>query len=159
MRYGSCEDDAKEILQEGFIRVYEKRALFDESKSLPGWIRTIIINTAINYLRKNNRLHFEDDMSKYHSETDAKEPRLAEINRVSIILKCIQSLPDGYKTVLNMYAIDNLTHQEIADFLNISINTSKSQLRKARALLAKKLADNNIIINNEKDGLLERRYR
>lgn len=144
MRYAHCEDDAKEMLQEGFIRVYEKRDLFDVERSFPAWIKRIMINSAINYLRKNNRMVFvEDDnvFEEIESETFEIEP---SSENTKVILDAIQELPHGYRSVFNLFVLENLTHEEIADFLNISKNTSKSQLRKARMMLKEMLSKKGI---------------
>ena len=139
MRYAHCNDDAQEMLQEGFIRVYEKRELFDETRSFPAWIKRIMINAAINYLRKNKRMMFIDDDKVFESEEENHFELEVTSSTTELIKIAVQNLPPGYRSVFNMFVLDNLKHTEIAEFLNISVNTSKSQLRKARILLKEAL--------------------
>lgn len=146
MRYAHCNDDAQEMLQEGFIRIFEKRELYDEARSFPAWVKRIMINSSINYLRKNKRMMFVDDDTVFDSsEENNFEVEITSSTSEKIKI-AIQNLSPGYRTVFNMYVMDNLTHNEIAEFLNISVNTSKSQLRKARILLKEAL---------EKEGITQ----
>lgn len=146
MRYANCKDDAQEMLQEGFIRVYEKRELYDESRNFSAWIKRIMVNSAINFLRKNKRMVFveEDYVFDERSENENTEFELETTGNMSLILETIQELPNGYRSVFNLFVLENLTHTEIAEVLNVSVNTSKSQLRKARLMLAEMLKDKGI---------------
>jgi RNA polymerase sigma-70 factor (ECF subfamily) len=146
MRYAHCNDDAQEMLQEGFIRIYEKRELYDEARSFPAWVKRIMINSSINYLRKNKRMMFVDDDTVFDSSEEINFEVEITSSTSEKIKIAIQNLSPGYRTVFNMYVMDNLTHNEIAEFLNISVNTSKSQLRKARILLKEAL---------EKEGITQ----
>lgn len=146
MRYANCRDDAQEMLQEGFIRVYEKRELYDEERNFSAWIKRIMIHSAINYLRKNKRMVFvEEDYvfdESVNTENDGFE--IEPQGNMKMIIDTIQELPNGYRSVFNLFVLENLTHQEIAEVLNISVNTSKSQLRKARLMLADMLKEKGI---------------
>ena len=144
MRYAHCKDDAQEMLQEGFIRVYEKRELYDEERSFPAWIKKIMIHSAINYLRKNKRMLFVDNDDVFEAEEELDLSFGFQSDRMQIILNAIQDLPSGYRSVFNLYTIENLTHKEIAEYLSISVNTSKSQLRKARLMLKEVLEEKGI---------------
>lgn len=123
MRYTNCRDDAQEILQESFIKVYENRKKFDHQKDLAPWIKTIVIHTAINFLKSQ----------KIREEENSKEQVQKQL------LNILQNMPDGYRTIFNLYVLDNLTHQKIADYISISVGTSKSQLAKAKSYIQNKL--------------------
>jgi len=137
LRYTNSQFDAEEILQTGFIKVFKNINQFAGAGSFEGWIRRIMVNTAIESCR--NRTHFQSlgdinevEFSNAHSfEIDQLE--------VSDLLKLIQSLADGYRLVFNMYAIEGYSHKEIAEKLNISESSSKSQLSRARMRLQKKI--------------------
>jgi RNA polymerase sigma-70 factor (ECF subfamily) len=146
MRYAHCNDDAQEMLQEGFIRIYEKRDLYDEERSFAAWVKRIMINSSINYLRKNKRMMFVDDDTVFESSEENEFEMEVTSSTSEKIKIAIQNLSTGYRTVFNMFVMDNLTHNEIAEFLNISVNTSKSQLRKSRILLKEAL---------EKEGITQ----
>lgn len=133
-RYVSDEDTAQEIVQESFIKIYENRKSYDVDKSIGAWIKTITINTAISYLRKNSRFVHIENESEFENEIEEIEP-INEENRKVMLMKALETLPAGYRTVFNLYVLDNLTHKEIADYLSISVNTSKTQLFKAKKML------------------------
>ncbi len=144
LRYTNNSDEAADILQDAFIRIYEKRELFDVESQLGPWIKRIVINTAINHYRVNKKFELVEDES-YFEEEDEQTVSVQENNNLkSVLSECIEELPPGYKAVFNMYVLDNLTHKEIAEFLNVSINTSKTQLSKARKMLKLKLEEKNI---------------
>lgn len=140
MRYFHSKDEAQDALQEGFIKVFTKIYTFKGKGSFEGWIRRIMVNTSLNLLR-NNLKHL------YHADVDDAKIQIADINvefdqfNVEDILKLIQELPSGYKIVFNMFEIDGFSHKEIADELGVSVNTSKSQLLKARRYLRKELEE------------------
>ena len=131
------EDDAKDMLQESFIRVYNYRKQFDPSQSLGGWIRKIVINTSLNFIKKNYSIHFErDEVIEMQVEFEEEENGTISKER---LMKALESLPEGYKVIFSLYVIEGLTHPEIAEYLEISVNTSKSQLHKAKKMLKAKL--------------------
>jgi RNA polymerase sigma-70 factor (ECF subfamily) len=140
MRYFHSKDEAQDALQEGFIKVFTKIYTFKGKGSFEGWIRRIMVNTSLNLIR-NNLKHL------YHADVDDAKIQIADLNvafdqfNVEDILKLIQELPSGYKIVFNMFEIDGFSHKEIADELGVSINTSKSQLLKARRYLRKELEE------------------
>ncbi len=142
-RYCKTRDEAEDVLQEGFIKVFQKIKLFEGKGSFEGWLRRIMINTAINNFKANSKHYYHDDIDKDYSielQTDDKLPFEIE-NEISTdkIINLIQELPTGYQMVFNLYVLEGLTHQEIAEELDVSINTSKSQLSKARKWLRNKL--------------------
>ncbi len=139
-RYSKNMDDAKDILQEGFIKVFRKIKDFKGTGSFEGWLRRLMVNTALNHYKANLKysFHVEYDDGK-HDTIDAKNSTENIFVEKTVsheeILKLVQELPGGYRMVFNMYVLDGLTHKEIAEDLGISDNTSKSQLMKARRML------------------------
>ena len=138
LRYTKNSDEAADILQEAFIKVYEKRSLFNPELEIGPWLKRIVINQAINHFRVNKRFELVEDDQYFEGAEEVIE--VEDPGRMKEVLMAIlQELPEGYRTVFNMYVIDNLTHQEIADYLGISVNTSKTQLLKARKMIRLKL--------------------
>lgn len=145
-RYCSSKDEAEDVVQEGFIKVFQKIGTYKGSGSFEGWIKRIMINTAINTYKTNSRFPFTEEINDRLIVDDSDQ--IIEMDdgiKSETLMKIIRDLPKGYKVVFNMYAIDGLTHKEIADNLGISVSTSKSQLFKARRWLRNKLIDNKII--------------
>ncbi|SKA03342.1 RNA polymerase sigma factor [Sediminibacterium ginsengisoli] len=133
-RYTKSRNDAEEVLQQGFIKVFSNLHQYKSEGELGGWVRRIMVNTAINYLKRKPRyqldLGFED--SYLHPVTNA-EP---DINlNVKDLLNLIRQLPPGYQTIFNMHAIEGYSHVEIGKILGINEGTSRSQYARARALL------------------------
>jgi RNA polymerase sigma-70 factor, ECF subfamily len=144
MRYTDDIDDAKDILQDGFLKVFNNLKLFENKGSLEGWVRRIIVNTAIDSIRKNKELFVElnDDRTLIIDDHDEDlEMQQYQHLQAETIIGLIQKLSPVYKTVFNLYVIENYSHKEIAEQLNISIGTSKSNLAKAKMNL-KKLFEN-----------------
>lgn len=133
LRYAGKVEEAEDILQEGFIKVFNKMGSYRGDGSFEGWIRRIFVNTAIEHFRKKTYLQpiteMEESMveGKYLSVLD----NLAEKD----IIQLVQKLSPGYRTVFNMYVIEGYTHKQIAEALNISEGTSKSQLSRAKLIL------------------------
>lgn len=139
LRYARDRDEANDILQEGFIKIFNNLSSFRSEGSLEGWVRRTIVNTAINYYKKNlKHVHQADfEMAMIFEESDV----VSIVDQLSAedLLRKIQEMPDGYRTVFNLNVIEGYTHKEIGDMLNISENTSKSQLARARAFMQKRL--------------------
>lgn len=136
-RFARDANEAQDILQEGFIRIFNKLDLYSGEGSLEAWMRRVMINTALKYRQQHIDKH------KY-SEIDnvplyAPTPTIIDELSKEEILKLIQELPDGYRMVFNLYVIEGYSHKEIADQLGIGESTSRSQLVKARLLLKDKL--------------------
>lgn len=144
LRYTKNHDKAADILQEAFIKIYQKRELFNPEYDLGGWIKRIVINEAINHYRSEKKFEFVEDDSYFEAEEDEFIIEEEGIDLKKVLQEILNDLPDGYRTVFTMYVFDNLKHQEIADYLNVSINTSKTQLSKARRLIKLKLEEKNI---------------
>jgi RNA polymerase sigma factor (sigma-70 family) len=137
---------AEDLLLQGFLKVFTNLHKFKNKGSFEGWIRRIMVNTCISYLRKKSLLDLSDEDYVFN---DAATESL-ENTSVKDIQKLIDRLPDGYKMVFNLYAIEGYKHIEIAAQLNISESTSKSQLFKARKLLQENYTKMNKTINGDK---------
>jgi RNA polymerase sigma factor (sigma-70 family) len=138
LRFAGNEMDANDILQEGFIKVLTKIKDFRNEGSFEGWIRRTIINTAINYYRKNLKFSKFQDIDDCEVPITSDETIFDKLSKEELI-KLIHELPNGYRTVFNLNVIEGYTHKEIGQMLNISDNTSKSQLTRARSILQKKV--------------------
>ena len=138
LRYSNSRADAEDILQDGFIRIFSDLHQYSGKGALGGWIRRVMVNTALQHIRKNKRIPQLVEVDQIAELREADEQIYSRIG-AKALTKMIQELPPGYRMIFNLYVIDGYTHQEIADQLNISINTSKSQLSKAKATLRKKL--------------------
>ena len=136
LRYTRCEDDAKDVLQESFIKLYHSREKFDVNLSIGAWIKTITIRTALNYIKENYRWVLTDDEMKFDQSIQEQENEIEYAELKNKLLLLLQKLPDGYRTIFNLYTVENLTHKEIAEHLNISEGTSKSQYFKAKKMIA-----------------------
>ena len=140
MRYATCEAEAEDIMQEGFIQIFRKMDSFKGDGALGGWVRRIMINCALQNYRKSKYLRLAVEHDEALLEPDTQHDVLSQLGAAEL-MKLIQQLPDGYRMVFNLYAIEGYTHKEIAEELAISVNTSKSQFSRARALLRKLIQD------------------
>lgn len=138
LRYAQNEAEAEDILQDGFVKVYSNIHKYQPYGSFEGWVRRIFVNTAIEYYRQRRRFVISD-IEIENSDFEFKDD---VVDRMSAneILNLITKMPDGYRMVFNMYAIEGYSHKEIAEELGISIGTSKSQYSRARTYLQKLLA-------------------
>lgn len=140
MRYCKNREEAEDLLQEGFIKVFQKISTFRGQGSLEGWIRRILINHALNNIKARKLVFLEEDPQKMGERlADEGGQYEEELYSPEMMLKAIQELPEGYRIVFNLYVFENYSHKEIADHLGISENTSKSQLSRARGYLRKVL--------------------
>jgi len=137
-RYASSREEAEDMLQEGFIRAFQKLDTFRFQGSFEGWLRRIIVNTAINILRKYQNLKYECEIEEAGYIPAASSDAVASMYTREVI-EMVRELPNGYRTVLNLYAIEGYSHKEIADMLGINESSSRSQYTRAKALLAKRL--------------------
>lgn len=143
MRYTRDRDTAQDMLQDAFIKAFEKLKDFNFSGSFEGWLRRIVVNTAIDHFRKNkNLLMLEDEAGIADEEGDSpgdlseeEDLSIYESIKPEMVLEAMQKLSPTYQTVFNLYVFENYSHKEIADTLNISIGTSKSNLSKAKLKL------------------------
>jgi RNA polymerase sigma-70 factor (ECF subfamily) len=135
LRYAHCRDEAAEILNDGFLKIFQNISKFDFSQQFKPWLRRIMINTAIDNYRKNQK-HYN-----HLDETVVDEEMLdvGLINDLEIndIMKLLNELPENYRLTFNLYEIEGYSHQEIAQMLGIAEGTSRSNLTRARNLLQK----------------------
>ncbi|PPL03580.1 RNA polymerase sigma factor [Parapedobacter indicus] len=132
-RYAHNSDEASDILSESFLKIFSHIDRFDESKPFKSWMGKIITNTAIDYYRASLKFVQQDDVAAY--ENLGSEASVYGKLAYDELLVMIQSLSPAYQTVFNLYAIDGYSHNEIAEMLGITVNTSKSNLHKARRRL------------------------
>ena len=133
LRYAGSAEEAEDILQEGFIKVFKKLESFRGEGSFEGWVRRIFVNTAIEHFRKKN--HLQPITEKEESTIEGKYLSVLDNLAEKDIIGLVQQLSPGYRTVFNMYVVEGYTHREIADMLSISEGTSKSQLSRAKLIL------------------------
>lgn len=138
-RYVKEPMQAEDILVTAFMKVFDKIGQFKNEGSFEGWIRRIMVNESLTYLRKNRAMYIETDLEQVDREPDYDQ--LSDHLEAEDLLNMIAELPAGYRIVFNLYAIDGYSHKEIADQLGISENTSKSQLSRARTYLQKLLLE------------------
>jgi RNA polymerase sigma factor (sigma-70 family) len=134
-RYASNTDEAKDLLQEGFIKIFDNIHKFRGESSFKTWITRIVINNAINHLNKEKKKLFTplDDNFDTQDESDDLEDSIPF--EPELVLTLIQQLPPGYRSIINLYGVEGYSHKQIGELLGISEGTSKSQLAKARKLL------------------------
>ena len=143
-RFAHNREDAEDMLQEGFIKVFLQIHTFQNKGAFEGWIRRIIVHTCINHLKKNKR--FNESVDILHANSiQVREETVPSIVQAKQIVDCIRALPIGYRTVLNLYAIEGYSHKEIADMLDIEESTSRSQYTRAKQMLEEILVKKNII--------------
>lgn len=147
LRYAGNQDEALDILHEGFIKVFKNMHRYEPGTSLSSWIRRIMVNTAIDYYRKMVRRRTEDIDSAYHISADNADA-LSQMTEQEI-LQAIQELTPAYRAVFNLYVIEGYSHKEIADLLDITESTSRSNLVKARLKLQEALTLKNKIYESE----------
>ena len=146
MRYATDRDSAEEILQLGFIKIFEKLDAFDYKGSFEGWMRRIISNTAIDSIRKAKRNPFltdNDEDFKLGAEDPVVEGEELQLTKIKaeVAMEAINQLSPAYKAVFNLYVLEEYTHREIAEILGISEGTSKSNLSKAKQNLQRQLKE------------------
>lgn len=139
LRYATDEEEALDILHEGFIKVFRHISKYKPGTSLSAWIRRIMVNTAIDYFRKNSRRRTEDMDEAYDISTN--DPDAISRCTEREILEAIQELTPSYRAVFNLYVIEGYAHKEIAELLDITESTSRSNLVKARLKLKEILSE------------------
>ena len=132
LRYTNTREEAEDVMQEGFVKIYSHIKTYSMEGSFEAWMRRIMINTAITGYRKNKKHMYQQDIDEPVYQEYYKTPDdTAEFNKEEL-MGAIDKLPPGYKIVFNMYVIEGYKHKEIAEELGININTSKSQLSRAK---------------------------
>ncbi len=138
-RYARHRHEAEDILQDGFVKVFTNLSQYGGQGSLEGWIRKIIINTAIRNTQRMAYSH--EDFGIENIPEESLNPEVFSLLNEEELLNLIASLPEGYKLVFNLYAIEGYSHKEIGELLNIEESTSRSQLAKARRILQAKVIE------------------
>ena len=143
-RFAKNREDAEDMLQEGFIKIFTQLHQYRNEGALEGWIRRIVVHTCINVLKKNKK--FAESVDIIHANSiHVKEDMIPSIMQAKQVVECIRMLPMGYRTVLNLYAIEGYSHKEIAGMLDIEESTSRSQYTRAKAMLEDILIKKKII--------------
>ena len=135
LRYARNREAAEDLLLEGFMKVFRDLGQFQFNGSLEGWIRKVMVNTALMHLRKKYQFEFQSIDNDLVIEGLEVEPSVLENIRLDAIIQLIQQLPIGYQTIFNLYAIEGFSHKEIAEKLAIQESTSRSQYTRARRML------------------------
>ncbi|MEP6749781.1 MAG: sigma-70 family RNA polymerase sigma factor [Bacteroidota bacterium] len=133
-RFAHNREDAEDMLQEGFIKVFSQIHTFRNQGAFEGWVRRIIVHTCINNLKKNRK--FNESVDLIHATAmQVREESVPSIVQAKQVVECIRILPIGYRTVLNLYAIEGYSHREIGSMLDIEESTSRSQYTRAKQML------------------------
>ena len=138
-RYITCDEDLRDVLQESFLKIFSSLGAFKYQGpgSLRGWMAQIVFNETLKFIRKSGRLEFDEltgrDMEPFEEEPETEDIPTDEIYRM------IRELPDGYRTIFNLYVVEGKKHKEIAALLHIKESTSASQFHRAKAMLADKI--------------------
>ncbi|MEJ6735529.1 MAG: sigma-70 family RNA polymerase sigma factor [Flavobacteriales bacterium] len=149
-RYTNNSEDAKDILQDGFVKVYSNLKKYNFTGSLEGWIRRIIVNTAIDHYRKRKNVYFVDDEEGFileNSKTESADSIYSQFGE-QVIIEAIQALSPAYKTVFNLNVMEGFQHKEIAEKLGITEGTSKSNLAKAKKNLRQLIIEKEAKLDN-----------
>lgn len=139
-RYVGCRETAKDIVQDGFVVLFDKIGTFAGTGSFEGWVRKIMVNTSLSYLRKNDALRYSEQIETTIGKSTTTGNILENISAQDI-LHCIDQMPQGFRTIFNLYAIEGYPHQDIAQMLQINESTSRSQYSRARIWLQNRLTD------------------
>jgi RNA polymerase sigma-70 factor (ECF subfamily) len=137
LRYCNTREEAEDVLQDAFVKIFDKISSFRSEGSLEGWIRRIMVNTALKSKDKR-RMKFEGGEIENIHEPSVDENIISKINTKDL-MQTISGLPDGYKHVFNLYAVEGYSHKEIGDLLQIGESTSRSQYSRARKILIERL--------------------
>ncbi|MBN8836577.1 MAG: sigma-70 family RNA polymerase sigma factor [Sphingobacteriia bacterium] len=143
-RFAQNREDAEDMLQEGFIKVFSQIHTFRNQGAFEGWIRRIIVHTCINFLKKNKKFNESIELDSAQ-QVYAKEESIASFMQGKQVIEAIRLLPIGYRTVLNLYAIEGFSHREIGEILDIEESTSRSQFTRAKTMLENILIKKRII--------------
>ena len=137
-RYVSDAEDAKDVLQEGFLKIFVEIGQYSGKGSFGGWIRKIFVNASLDYMRKKNPLKQKELLTDIQIEYAENAPDMVDITAEDLML-CMSELPDIHRTVFNLFAVEGFSHKEIAALLHIPESTSRSFFFRARQLLQKRV--------------------
>lgn len=146
-RFAVSREDAEDMLQEGFIKVFTQIHSFQHKGAFEGWIRRIVVHTCINVLKRNKK--FNQSVELEQADYATVREAIPSIMQAKQVVECIRLLPIGYRTVLNLYAIEGFSHREISEMMGIEESTSRSQFTRAKAMLEEILINRNIIDKKE----------
>lgn len=146
LRYANNRDEAAEVMNQGFFKVFTRIDTYDTTRPFKAWLGKIMTNVSIDYYRANLKMAYADDLDKAENITDGELPD-RKLNYEDL-LAMVQRLPNAYRTVFNLYAIEGYTHEEIGEMLDISSGTSKSNLHKARQKLKQMILEADSVGNN-----------
>lgn len=139
LRYAHNKMEAEDMLQEGLINVFKELKQFDPKRAtFSAWSNKVMVNASLQHLRKWKKLNYDQHIDEYENQLVTNEDVFDNIGTKEL-MALVQNLPDGYRVVFNLYVIEGYKHQEIADILSISENTSKTQLLKAKRMLRNQL--------------------
>ena len=150
LRYSRTRDEATEILNDGFLKIFTKLDHYTKGLSFTGWLRKVMINCAIDYYRRNEKHYHALDIS--HVQYEAVSETALDALSAEEIIAAVQKLPPSYRMVFNLFVIEGYKHEEIANMVGISVGTSKSNLAVAREKLKKMLIIENDKLGKEKNG-------
>ncbi|MCQ2959042.1 MAG: RNA polymerase sigma factor [Bacteroidales bacterium] len=141
LRYAKDKDDAADILQDGFLKVFTKVDQFSREHSFEGWIRRVMTNTAITHYYQNKKFNEQENIEEI-KETEIRDFSFKEADFSNEeLMGVIQTLPDSYRMVFNMFAIEGFKHKEISEMLNIEVTTVKTQYHRAKKMIQLKLQE------------------
>lgn len=146
LRYANNREEAAEVTNQGFFKVFTRIETYDTSRPFKAWLGKIMTNVSIDYYRANLKMAYAEDLDKAENISDGELPD-RKLN-YDDLLAMVQRLPNAYRTVFNLYAIEGYTHEEIGDMLDISSGTSKSNLHKARQKLKQMILEADSAVNN-----------
>jgi RNA polymerase sigma-70 factor (ECF subfamily) len=138
LRYMKTDDEAEDVLQDAFVKIFTKLFDYKNRGSLEGWVRRIVVNTALDQLRKNTKFTHVYDIAELEYKLENVDS-IFESLVAKDLMKLVNAMPNGYRVVFNMFAIEGYSHKEIAETLGVSESTSKSQYSRARSYLKEKL--------------------
>jgi RNA polymerase sigma factor (sigma-70 family) len=140
LRYTKNRMEAQDVLQDVFVKIFNNIGAYHHDGSFEGWLRRIAVNTSITNYRKNLKHAFQDDIDEVIKWNDEPANFVDLEFTAEEMMGCIEKLPPGYKMVFNLYVVEGMMHKEIGDMLGVDVNTSKSQLSRAKTYLQKELA-------------------
>lgn len=138
LRYVSDWETARDLLQDGFVKVFTHLDSYNGNGSFEGWLRKIFVNSALEYLRHADILRESTELDQTAEGTQADSSPLSDISAAEL-MELVQSLPTGFRTIFNLFAIEGYSHKEISERLHITESTSRSQYTRAKQLLQRKV--------------------
>jgi len=153
-RFGKNREDAEDMLQEGFIKVFSQIGQYRNEGALEGWIRRVIVHTCINSIKKNKKFTDSVDIT-FANDVGIREENIPSVMQAKQVVDCIRLLPVGYRTVLNLYAIEGYSHREIGTMLDIEESTSRSQYTRAKAMLEDILVKRDIMLRPKSKAIIK----